>query len=484
MSVFFLFTGNDTENNKIYFGNRYIIDISRMEMYYISVKDIFCKDIKRSISSNRNTKKEREYMTKNKIRKNTAIVTTALAAVSLVSCEVLGNTKTTLPGNTQSVLVERAVISAPKTEHTVPIDDSAVQSINEEGVPLAAPSIASIDNSITAQAIIDAAASPSLTLQESSENVSSNEDTSIGEASETASPEEDIPSEDIVTSESPSDPARPVLPSPVIPDDGETDIPVTDPVIVPIEEETGGSAAELPDIIAPVISAHNIFTYFGEEPDFSSITADDERNGTVRVSIIGSCDIHTPGTYPFIVIAVGAAGNESRASFDVTVSEDIIGNAKKTADIRVADAKSALDTAAENLDKARAELLSAAEAYANISAYAEKADADLAEATDMLDKAAEIVTRKEQALKEAQDAYDYILAHDGETPAYTEAKTAFDDAAEKLVKAREDLAGAYETYERLAEIVKTADNALIEKTGVLDTLSQPPGTEVSGLRKP
>ena len=112
------------------------------------------------------------------------------------------------------------------------------------------------------------------------------------------------------------------------------------------------------DTVAPTIDADDIVTEFRMEPIFDSISALDETDGPVQVSILGKYDITKAGIYPMSAVAIDRAGNSTTKYFNVIVKEHPKQSDLNNAEKDVLAKKELLDEAKKQLEQARNEFIS------------------------------------------------------------------------------------------------------------------------------
>ena len=105
-----------------------------------------------------------------------------------------------------------------------------------------------------------------------------------------------------------------------------------------------------------VITVSDVVTEFKTEPDFSKISAMDETDGVIIVSLVGDYNIAKAGIYPMNAVATDRSGNTAKVAFNVIVNEHPKQPELNEAEKNVLAKKEILDKALSELNDAKNEL--------------------------------------------------------------------------------------------------------------------------------
>lgn len=235
----------------------------------------------------------------------------------------------------------------------------------------------------------------------------------------------------------------------------------------PVDDEpsTPSTPVVLRDSKAPVITASDITVPYAVKPTFDSITATDDKDGEVKVAIVGDYDVRKAGIYPLSAVAKDAAGNTASVKFSLIVQAHPKQNDLDEANKKVQEALAALNSANGDLEKAQEAYDKAKEAYDALV----KENGDLKKNLSSLEEAKKqaeaVVLSAREKLSKATDTYNKAVA----------ALEGADVARQALADAKARLERAESNYEDICKRLvdqKAAYSAAQTKLGeTKDTLA-------------
>lgn len=201
------------------------------------------------------------------------------------------------------------------------------------------------------------------------------------------------------------------------------------------------------DTTAPVITAEDITIDYAHKANFASITANDETDGLLLVTIAGDYNNRKAGVYPMSAIATDGAGNTSKVEFKVIVNAHPRQGELEEAEGVVDETGKLLSAANEALTAAQAKLDELNKLIDEKMVERVYSIEELSQKRDVINGYYRERKEAETALEDAKKAYEDALAFASTSPEFLAAKENLDAKTAELEVALADEAKAKEELE-------------------------------------